>query len=138
MIEIINRQRKYRINLKNLKFLLERLVEHYKLSDPEISLVFTNTETIKDLNRRYLKKDAPTDVLSFPLGEKSADGKFYLGDIVISVPQADEQRLSHSHSLEREMEYLVIHGFLHLLGFEHQEGIEDEEIKIREILLKAH
>jgi len=115
--------------------LLKRLIEHYKLADPEVSLVLVGTRAIRTLNRRFLKKDAPTDVLSFPIGEKSADGKFYLGDIVISVPQAYKQGFSQNHGLERELEFLVIHGFLHLLGFKHRKGIEEEEKKIRALML---
>jgi len=113
---------------------MHRLVEHYKLDDPEISLVFVGTRTIKRLNRMYLKKDAPTDVLSFPLGETGPDGTFYLGDIVISVPQAFKQCFSKDHGLERELEILTIHGFLHLLGFEHLKGMEEEEDKIRKLI----
>lgn len=135
MIEIINRQHKQRISQKKFKSLLKRLIEHYKLADPEVSLVLVGTRAIRTLNRRFLKKDAPTDVLSFPIGEKSADGKFYLGDIVISVPQAYKQGFSQNHGLERELEFLVIHGFLHLLGFKHRKGIEEEEKKIRALML---
>jgi len=135
MIEIINRQRKHRISQKKFKSLLQRLTEHYKLADPEVSLVFVGTRAIRTLNRRFLKKDTPTDVLSFPIGEKSVDGRFYLGDIVISVPQAHQQCSSQNHGLERELELLVIHGFLHLLGFKHRKGIEAEEKKIRTFML---
>jgi len=135
MIEIINRQRKHRINQKKFKNLLKRLTEHYKLADPEVSLVFVGTRAIRTLNRRFLKKDVPTDVLSFPISEQSADGKFYLGDIVISVPQAYKQCLSHNHGLERELELLTIHGFLHLLGFKHRKGIEEEEKKIINLMV---
>ncbi len=134
MITIINQQKRYWINRRKLKSLLDRLVEHYGLDDPEISLVFVGTKAIKKLNRLYLKKDAPTDVLSFPMGEKGADGTFYLGDIVISVPQAFKQCFPKEHGLERELEILTIHGFLHLLGYDHAKGIEDEEDKIRKLL----
>lgn len=130
MIHIINQQKRYWINRKKIKSLLHWLVEHYKLDSPEISLVFVGTRTIKRLNRFYLKKDAPTDVLSFPLGETGADGTFYLGDIVISVPQAFKQCFHKEHGLERELEILTIHGFLHLLGYEHSKGLEEEEDKM--------
>lgn len=135
MIEIINRQRKHRVSQKKFKSLLKRLTEHYELADPEVSLVFVGTRAIRTLNRRYLKNDAPTDVLSFPIGDKSANGKFYLGDIVISVPQAYKQCLSQNHGLERELELLTIHGFLHLLGFKHRKGIEEEEKKIINLMV---
>lgn len=136
MIEIINQQHKYWLNQKRFKDLLTKLVKHYKLKDPEVTLVFVDTKTIKRLNLKFLKKDAPTDVLSFPLGEKSANGKFYLGDIVISVPQAFKQCFSQEHGLEKELELLTIHGFLHLIGFDHSAGIEEEENKIRSIVFK--
>lgn len=138
MIEIIDRQRKHRINQNKFKSLLNRLIEHHKLEDPEISLVFVGTKAIKTLNRRFLKKDAPTDVLSFPIGEKGSDGKYYLGDIIISVPEAYEQSRQLKHSLDREIEVLVIHGFLHLVGFEHGGGIEEEESKMKTLLLKEN
>jgi probable rRNA maturation factor len=134
MIEIINQQDRYWLNARKYKDLLKRLSTHYKLDDPEITLVFVDNRAIKKLNKKYLKKDAPTDVLSFPMGEKSADGKFYLGDIVISVSQAFKQCFSQEHGLERELELLTIHGFLHLLGYEHSEGIEEEEEKIENLL----
>ena len=134
MIEIINQQHRYWLNIRKFKELLKRLSTHYKLNDPEITLVFTDNRAIKKLNKQYLKKNAPTDVLSFPLGEKGADGKYYLGDIVISVPQAFKQCFSEEHGLERELEFLTIHGFLHLLGYEHSEGIEEEEEKMENLL----
>lgn len=134
MITIINNQRKHRISKRKFESLLQRLVEHYGLKDPEISLVFVGTRAIKKLNRLYLKKDAPTDVLSFPMGETGADGTFYLGDIVISVPQAFRQCRPKEHGLERELEILTTHGFLHLLGYEHSKGIEEEEDKIKKLL----
>ncbi len=137
MIEIINQQHKYWINLKKFKDLLKKLIEHRKLKDPEVSLVFVDTKTIKRLNHKYLKKNVPTDVLSFPLGEIGADGKFYLGDIVISVPQAFNQCFSQEHGLERELELLTIHGFLHLIEFDHSAGIEEEEEKIRKLVLEG-
>jgi probable rRNA maturation factor len=137
MIEIINKQDKHRISKKKFRNLLRKLFERYGLKEAEMSLVFVGEKTIKQLNKKFLGKDAATDVLSFPLGEKSSDGKFYLGDIIISVPQAFEQSLSLKHSLERELELLAVHGFLHLLGFDHSAGIEEEENKVKELLLNS-
>ena len=137
MIEIINQQNRYWISLKKFKDLLKKLIRHSKLEDPELTLVFVYTKTIKRLNNKFLKINAPTDVLSFPLGEKSADGKFYLGDIVISVPQAFKQCFSQEHGLERELELLTIHGFLHLIGYNHSEGFEEQEKKIHRLVLEG-
>jgi probable rRNA maturation factor len=107
------------------------------MKDPEVALAFVGTKAMKKLNRQFLKKNAPTDVLSFPLGERGADGKFYLGDIAISVPQAFKQCFREKHGLERELEILTVHGFLHLLKFEHSSGIEEEEEKIRDLVLEG-
>lgn len=137
MTEIINQQRKHRISLKKFKELLERLNKNYQLGNPEVNLVFVDTKTIRRLNRKFLKKDAATDVLSFPLGERGADGKFYLGDIVISVPQASKQSSSKKHSLEKELKLLTVHGFLHLLGYDHSAGIEEEEERIKNLFLEG-
>ena len=136
MIEIINQQHRYWLNLKKFKELLKKLLKHYKLNHPEVTLVFVDNKTITRLNRQFRKKNALTDVLSFPMKEKGADGKYYLGDIVISVPQAFKQCFSKEHGLERELEFLTIHGLLHLLGYEHSKGIEEEEEKIRSLFAK--
>jgi probable rRNA maturation factor len=135
MIEIINRQKKYKINKNRFRNLLEKLVDQYHLDNPEITLGFLNNKTLRELNVKFRKKDAPTDVLSFPVREKGADGKYYLGDILISVQKALDQSMEHHHSLEKELDILIIHGFLHLMGFEHSKGLEKEEAKIREFLL---
>lgn len=135
MIEIINQQSKYWINKNKFKLLLEKLVKYYQLSNPEITLAFVTNRTIRELNRKFLNKDAPTDVLSFPVREKEADGKYYLGDIIISAHMAFQQCFSEQHGLQRELEYLTIHGFLHLQGFEHSQGLEEEEEKIRKLVL---
>lgn len=137
MIEIINRQRKQKINKNRFQVLLARLVSHYRLGNPEITLAFVNNKTIQKLNHKFLNKKAPTDVLSFPVGETGADGKYYLGDIIISIPKAQEQAQEKEHYLEKELEILTIHGFLHLLGYEHDEGLEKEEKKIKKLMLEG-
>ena len=131
MIEILNRQKKCPVDLDRFERLLKKLVRRYQLNRPEIVLAFVADPEIQELNRKFRKKDKPTDVLSFPLNERAADGKFYLGDIIISVPTAVAQAAELGHSLERELEYLTVHGFLHLIGFEHGQGHEAEEEKIR-------
>jgi probable rRNA maturation factor len=137
MIEILNNQKRHKIHSKRFRELLEKLIRIYKVDDPELTLAFVNNSAIQDLNRRFLDEDRPTDVLSFPIGEKGADGIYYLGDIIISVPQANKQRLEKKHGLERELEMLTIHGFLHLLGYEHFEGMEEEEEKIKKALFEG-
>lgn len=89
------------------------------------------------MNATYRNKDAPTDVLSFPLeeGEEEfssfaglADGQpLLLGDIIISMERAEEQAQSYGHSLERESAFLFIHGLLHLLGYDHENSQAEEK-----------
>jgi probable rRNA maturation factor len=130
MIEIIIRRKKDKIDPARFEKLLKKLIRYYDLKRPELSLAFVGDAEIRRLNRKFRKKDKTTDVLSFPLSEEAADGKFYLGDIVISAPTAKRQAAEIGHPLERELEYLTIHGFLHLLGYEHDEA---EEAKVREM-----
>jgi len=137
MIIITNRQSRHKVSPRRFKVLLEKLARRYRLRDPEVSLSFVGPERIRDLNRRYLKKNAPTDVLSFPLGEKAADGKYYLGDIVIAPEKAWRQSREKGHSLEQEMEILTVHGFLHLLGHDHSARMEKEEAGIYRTLWRA-
>ena len=129
MVTIINRQKRHPVRTRAFERLLGELARTYRLRDPEVSLSFVGERAIRTLNRRWMKKDGPTDVLSFPLGEKGPDGKYYLGDIVIAVPVAARQAREKGHGLDRELRLLAIHGFLHLLGYDHFAGIEGEERK---------
>ena len=129
MITILNRQRKHRVRIRAFERLLGDLARTYRLAESEVSLAFVGERAIRTLNRRFMKKDKPTDVLSFPLGEKGPDGRYYLGDIVIAVPVAARQAREKGHGLDRELRLLAIHGFLHLLGYDHFAGIEAEERK---------
>jgi len=99
-----------------------------------MAVVFVGTRRMRTLNRTFRKKDRPTDVLSFPVGTKGPDGKYYLGDIVISVPVAARQAKVMGHGLDREIETLLVHGFLHLVGRHHGASISPEERKARKAL----
>ena len=88
----------------------------------ELSIVVGNDALLKSLNLKYRNVDATTDVLSFPSGEVDPDTQaYYLGDIVISLPRAQEQASTEGHLLVDEMLLLVVHGTLHLLGYDHME-----------------
>jgi probable rRNA maturation factor len=138
MISILNQQNKYWVDTKNLYRLLEKCANQYRHSRSEITLVLVDNHRIKKLNQEFLNKNCATDVLSFPLKENNPDGRFYLGDIIISAPYAFEQCRHLDHGLERELEILTIHGFLHLCGFEHGEGLEEEEEKLRKQMLEGY
>ena len=94
-------------------------------SDADLTIVLTDDAQLHELNREYLGVDAPTDVLSFPASESDPEtGRPYLGDILISIPRAERQAQAAGHSLEDEVQLLVIHGTLHLLGHDHAEAGE--------------
>jgi len=86
----------------------------------ELTIVLTDDEEVHALNRQFLGVDSPTDVLAFPLSEVDPDSQaVYLGDVVISFPRAQAQALAGGHSLEAELQLLVVHGVLHLVGYDH-------------------
>ena len=97
----------------------------HESAEGDISVVLSDNPRLRELNREYLGIDAPTDVLSFPASETDPEtGAHYLGDILISVPRAEEQAQSAGHALEAEVQLLVVHGVLHLLGYDHAEAKE--------------
>ncbi len=112
---------------------LESAGKKHKLpKDTELSVTFVSKERIQSLNESYRGIDRPTDVLSFPLLEASEikalpeEMPLALGDIVIAYDIAVEQAASYGHSLEREICFLAVHGFLHLLGYTH-DTVEEEK-----------
>lgn len=101
-------------------------LEHQSHSlDSELSIVLTDDARLHELNLNYLGVDAPTDVLSFPASETDPEtGARYLGDILISIPRAQTQAEAAGHPLESEVQLLVVHGVLHLIGHDHAQAEE--------------
>jgi len=112
------------------KALVERavkatLMHQSKSVDSELTIVLTDDPQLRKLNREYLGVDAPTDVLSFPVSESDPEtGAPYIGDILISMPYAARSAKKAGHGLESEVQLLVVHGVLHLLGHDHAEADE--------------
>ena len=109
--------------------------------DAELGLMVTGQEKVQELNRRYRGEDRATDVLAFYM--KSAeddtspfvappDGILHLGEVVISCPQAVIQAQEHNHSIEKELAILIIHGVLHLLGYDHGRVAQKREMTAKE------
>ncbi|WP_141431505.1 rRNA maturation RNase YbeY [Bacillus sp. 03113] len=103
-------------------------------ANSELSVTFVNNDKIQQINKEYRSKDQPTDVISFAM-EELGEGEIQLhgfemprvlGDIIISVEKAKEQADDYGHSYVRELGFLVVHGFLHLLGYDHETD-EDEK-----------
>ena len=95
------------------------------VEDGDLSLVINDQAFIRELNKKFLGIDQSTDVLSFPAGEIDPDtGKLYLGDVIISYPDALQQSENGNHSIISELELLVVHGVLHLIGYDHNDSEE--------------
>ena len=122
-----------------VKKVLNKCFEEEGLLDSKliITITFTTPEEIRKINKKYRKIDRATDVLSFPMFEKEElDEKIknkdflyedVLGDIIISIDKVREQAEEYGHSFERELSYMLVHGFYHLMGYDH---IEEEDKKI--------
>ncbi len=93
-----------------------------------MSLLFVDDRAMGELNRRYLNRRGPTDVLAFPMGDEGC----LLGDVVISVERAAAQAQRAGHSLEMELDVLLIHGLLHLMGYDHERSRKEAESMRRE------
>ena len=114
-------------------------VENLLDSKLYVSITLTNPENIRKFNKQYRNIDKETDVLSFPMFEKSElDKKIknsdfknmdILGDMVISIPRVKEQAKEYEHSFERELSYMVVHSFYHLMGYDHIK--EEDKAKMR-------
>lgn len=124
----------------------EKFINNIVISSAEksasLSVVFTDNEQIREINRLNRNIDSETDVLSFPMFEDfvDIDGEFSFGDILISLEKAEEQAKAYNHSFEREVAFLTAHSMLHLLGYDHIE--EDDEVQMRskqrDIMKKLH
>ena len=127
---------------KTVEKVLHKCFEEEGLLDSKliITITFTTPEDISKINKKYRKIDKATDVLSFPMFEKNElDEKIknkdflhedVLGDIIISIEKVKEQAEEYGHSFERELSYMLVHGFYHLMGYDHM--VEDEKIQMRQ------
>ena len=106
-----------------------------------INVILTNPENIKKANKEYRNIDKETDVLSFPMFEKHEiedmlnngnNIQDVLGDIIISIPRVEEQAKEYGHSFEREFSYMLIHGFYHLMGYDHIEEEDKKQMREKE------
>ena len=106
-----------------------------------ISITLTVPTVIQEANKKYRNIDKPTDVLSFPMFERQElevmlktgyEVEDVLGDLIISIPRVEEQAVEYGHSFERELAYMVVHGFYHLMGYDHMEENDKKEMRAKE------
>ncbi|PKN05728.1 MAG: rRNA maturation RNase YbeY [Deltaproteobacteria bacterium HGW-Deltaproteobacteria-9] len=133
-IHIENRQKAVKLDPRRIRRVVHKLKKILNCPDQEISLLFVDDEQIRQINRQYLNRDHPTNVISFPLreGDYGDINPQVLGDIVISAERAFQDAAAGDLSLNDEIDFLVIHGLLHLLGYNHEGGNKKESIKMRD------
>ena len=130
-VEIFNETNEKIEELKILKPLLEYARKKENLEDTELefSIIIVDDERIHEINKEYRGIDRPTDVISFALEDSEdieIEGYRILGDIYISLDKAKKQAETYGHSFKRELCFLAVHGFLHLLGYDHMEKEEEK------------
>jgi len=138
-VAFIRRRRARGGDGRTLAPFVRRIAREAQAGADEVTVVFTDDHEMAQLNQKYRGRERSTDVLSFP-GGTDPDGVVRQGEIVISVEKARRQAAQRHHSLDTEIRYLLIHGFLHLMGFDHAVDngeMAGEERRLRRLLLPA-
>jgi probable rRNA maturation factor len=136
MIEVVNRQRGRAVDEERWQTFAARALQKIGVPDAGATLAFVSDRTMRGLNLRWRGKRGPTDVLSFPARqdefERAAGAS--LGDVVISVEQAARQAAEHGLTFDEEIAQLILHGLLHLCGYDHE--TDDGEMNALELRLR--
>lgn len=138
MFEIYNETNEEIKELETIKQLMEFAIKHEKLGNVEFNIIIVDNEYIHTLNREHRGIDRATDVITFALEDyEDITYKDYrlLGDIYISIDKAKSQAEEYGHSFLRELSFLAVHGFLHLLGYDHMEKEEEKVMFARQEMI---
>jgi probable rRNA maturation factor len=136
MIEVVNRQRRVAIDEERWRQLAERSLKKIGVEDKGATVAFVSDRAMRELNRRWRGKRGTTDVLSFPAEQEvweQVEGKM-LGDVVISIEQAARQAAENGLTLDEEIAQLILHGLLHLCGYDHER--DEGEMNALELRLR--
>ncbi len=126
LVNLKSYQRKWQIESERLSRFTQKawkaigLTGIQQANETEVTLVFLSLKQMQQYNKDYRKKNYPTDVLSFPVNETDEENRLYLGDILISIDKASENAKASGHPVDKELEILVLHGILHLMGYDHE------------------
>jgi probable rRNA maturation factor len=134
MVEVVNRQRKVPVDVERWRGFAERALKVVPAKGAGATLVFVSDQAMRALNRRWRGKAGTTDVLSFPAGQEEFEKGLglSLGDVVISAEQAARQAAAHGLDFEGEVAQLILHGLLHLCGYDHEtDGGEMNALELR-------
>ena len=132
---IENRQRLVKLDLRRIRRTVREAAKHLGCPEREVSLLFVDNEAISEINRQYLNRPGPTNVISFSQteGDFGHINPLLLGDIVISAERAVSDAQAGNLDVNDEIDFLVIHGLLHLLGYNHEGSDEREAMQMREM-----
>jgi len=132
-IQIENSQTEIKIDRRKIRGTVLQILKILDCGDKEVSISFVDDETIRQLNKQYLARDRATNVLSFSLreGECGNINPQILGDIIISVQTARRDAVKGKLSIELEIDFLLIHGILHLLGYNHENTTKEEAARMK-------
>ena len=129
-IEIFNNTNEEIPELETVEKVLYSAMDKEKLTDTSFNLIIVDNDYIHELNKNYRNIDRETDVITFALEDEDTlvigDNERILGDIYISIDRARSQAVDYGHSFLRELSFLAVHGFYHLLGYDHQTKEEEE------------
>ncbi len=133
-LKVFNITRCSFLTKRKLEAVVKAVLKSFGINDGELSITFATDEEIMRLNRHYRKRNAPTDVLSFAMqeGRRIAKDSFVLGDIVISTGRAKEQAKVFSTSFKEEIELYIIHGILHLVGYDDENLSAEKKMRKKE------
>src|SRR5205085_1841600 len=137
MIDVVNRQRKLPMDCERWRAFAVRALKVVPAKGAGVTVAFVSDRLMRDLNRRWRGRRGTTDVLSFPAAQdefEKLSGDETLGDVVISVEQADRQAQEHGLTLDEEIAQLILHGLLHLCGYDHE--TDDGEMHALELRLR--
>ncbi len=127
-----NQQKARRLRLRRIENELLRLLALVRMPGAELSVLFVGSAAMQSLNSRYRGIRKETDVLSFPMAGTMPGEPAVLGDIVISVPRAHRQAGDYGTSLHKELRRLLVHGLLHLIGYDHETGADAAKMRRKE------
>jgi probable rRNA maturation factor len=124
-VEIVRRGSGKTVSTRKLKTIALKILQLIEQDRAELSLAIVDNQEMQELNAKFRNKDYPTDVLSFPSDAVVPTGARVLGDVIISVDKAQDQAKERGRTLDEEMVTLLIHGILHLLGYDHERSAKD-------------
>lgn len=137
-ILIKNQQKKIKINLRLIRSSLKKILKLMNCIDKEISILFVDDNDIREINKSYLGRDYPTNVIAFSMieGDFKNINPQILGDIIISVETAYRDALNGDLDFIDEIDFLIIHGFLHLLGYDHENTTAEKADEMKNLSAK--